>query len=85
MPTEEQTILEEISRIVHGILDRKGISTLSVTPDSELLGGSLAIDSLDLAVLVRELEQVVGRDPFAHGFVGFRTVGDLAKLYLPRP
>jgi hypothetical protein len=47
-----------------------------------LLGGNLRIDSLDLAMLVRELEELNGHDPFAGGFIEFRTAGELAKLYI---
>jgi hypothetical protein len=32
-------------------------------------------------MLVRELEDVVGHDPFSEGFIEFRTAGELAKLY----
>jgi hypothetical protein len=40
------------------------------------------IDSLDLAMLVREMEERVGHDPFQDGFIDFRTAGELAKLYV---
>ena len=33
-------------------------------------------------MLVRELEDVVGHDPFQDGFIEFRTAGELAKLYV---
>jgi acyl carrier protein len=44
-------------------------------------GAGGAMDSLDLAVLVVELEERIGKDPFKDGFVNFRTAGELADLY----
>ncbi|MCR6645556.1 MAG: acyl carrier protein [Terricaulis sp.] len=78
--TEAET-LTHITAIVTRILDDKGLPAPAITPDTELLGGELKIDSLDLAMLVRELEDVIGHDPFAEGFIEFRTAGELAKLY----
>jgi acyl carrier protein len=77
----EQQVLEEITKIVGRTLEDKGMSAPAITFDTEMLGGELAIDSLDLATLVSELEGVVGHDPFAQGFIEFRTAGELAKLY----
>ncbi len=73
--------LAEIKRVVSQILEDKGETVPEITSDTELLSGALAIDSLDLAVMVSELEGSMGHDPFAHGFIEFRTVGELAKLY----
>jgi len=77
----EAQVIEHIKSIVQRMLEDKGLKGASIEPDTELLGGSIAIDSLDLAMLVRELEDVVGHDAFAEGFVEFRTVGELARLY----
>lgn len=73
--------IEEIKAVVARILEDKGESVPAMSSDTELLGGAVAIDSLDLAVMVSELEGVMGHDPFAQGFVDFRTIGDLATLY----
>jgi acyl carrier protein len=78
----EQQILVEIERLVGEIASGKGVSAPKVSAETELLDGSLSIDSLDLATLVRELEDVTGHDPFRDGFVNFRTAGELAKLYV---
>lgn len=72
-------------RIVVGIEDAltakgRGVPQ-SLSDDTELLGGRLAIDSLDLAVLVVQLTEISGKDPFAEGFIGFHTIRDLANLY----
>lgn len=78
----EQQLLEQISMIVQRILADKGLDAPAITAGTALLDGSVGIDSLDLAVLVRELEDVAGHDPFADGFIEFQTAGELAKLYL---
>lgn len=77
----EAEVLSNITTIVVRTLDDKGLKAPSIDSSTELLGGALKIDSLDLAMLVRELEDVVGHDPFAEGFIEFRTAGELAKLY----
>jgi acyl carrier protein len=59
----------------------KGSGRVEVGSDTAILGGSLPLDSLDLAAIVVELETVTGRDPFRDGFVNFTTVGQLASLY----
>jgi hypothetical protein len=59
----------------------KGLKAPKIEAGTELIGGGIAIDSLDLASLVRELEDVTGHDPFRDGFIEFRTAGELAKLY----
>lgn len=77
----EQEVLNEIVRIVGRTLEDKGLEAPPISADTELLGGEVPIDSLDLATLVAELEGVVGHDPFAHGFIDFKTAGELARLY----
>jgi acyl carrier protein len=79
--TEEQ-ILAEIGKAVGQIMSDKGLDAPAIGADTELLGGDLAIDSLDLAMLVREMEERVGFDPFQDGFIDFRTAGEMAKLYV---
>ncbi len=78
----ETQVLEQIEKIVQRTLADKGMKAPAITADSELLGSEVGIDSLDLAMLVRELEDVVGHDPFNDGFIDFRTAGELAKLYI---
>lgn len=79
----ESEILTQIDTILGRTLKDKGIkSPPKIEADTELLGGPIKIDSLDLAMLVRELEDVVGHDPFAEGFIEFKTAGELAKLYV---
>ena len=78
----EQQVFEQIVQVVQRTLSDKGLKAPAISPATELLGGEVGIDSLDLAMLVRELEDVVGHDPFQDGFIEFRTAGELAKLYV---
>lgn len=79
---DEQTVFSHISRIVTRMLEEKGRGGVVLQQDSELLGGAVGIDSLDLAMLVREMEEICEFDPFANGFIEFRTAGELARLYV---
>lgn len=63
------------------VIVSKGLIVPSLEDATELLDGPLGLDSLDLAVVVVRLTEVAGRDPFAEGFVPFRTVGELVRLY----
>lgn len=70
-----------IASIINRVLADKGEQPQSIGPDTIMLGGDLPIDSLDLAGIVVEIEAATGFDPFADGFIEFRTVSELAKLY----
>jgi len=59
----------------------RGSTNVQVNADTAIREGSLPVDSLDLAAIVVELESVTGHDPFSDGFINFRTVGDLVRLY----
>lgn len=59
----------------------KGLPDADISTDSVLLGESLELDSLDLAMIVVSLEEQTGMTPFRDGFVMFRTVGELANLF----
>ena len=63
------------------ILESKGVGRVTITEDTVLLDGAVSIDSLDLAQIVLDLQTVTGRDPFASGFIEFRTAGELASLF----
>ena len=52
-----------------------------MTAEATLLGGELPLDSLDLATVLIEMQEQVGQDPFASGFMEFRTIGDLVNIY----
>jgi acyl carrier protein len=82
MSAREEHIFSQICAILKRILAGKGRDLPSIDTGTVLLGRDLSIDSLDLAMLVRELEETTGFDPFQHGFIEFRTVGELARLYI---
>jgi len=79
MSTRE--ICDQIQTIVNRLLEQKGQPSVTLTESSRFLGGGIPIDSLDLAVLVTELQTLTNKDPFAAGFRNFQTVGELAALY----
>jgi len=70
-----------VGRILAEIMAAKGLEAPQLAGDTVLLGGSLGIDSLDLAALVVNLTQISQKDPFAEGFIEFRTVRELVRLY----
>jgi acyl carrier protein len=74
-------VREQIQKLVSEALLAKGFQTEKLTDNTLLLGGSLGIDSLDLAAIVVNLSEISQKDPFADGFIDFRTVGELAQLY----
>jgi acyl carrier protein len=74
-------VMGHIQRILGDLATAKGSRMPLVSPSTRLLGGDLPIDSLDLATLIVELEEVTGTDPFRAGLVDFRTVGELCQLY----
>lgn len=70
-----------IEQIVNRMLQDKGLETIRLEDSTLFLGGTIPIDSLDLAVIVTEMEATTRRDPFGDGFIRFQTVGELARLY----
>lgn len=79
--TEEQ-IYKIIVETISEIMDDKGLDVPEITAETAVLDDDLGIDSLDLATMVSDLEGRIGFDPFAKGFIEFKTVGELAKLYV---
>jgi acyl carrier protein len=77
----EGEVLAKIQTLLAAIAESKGLKAPAISADTRLLGGETGIDSLDLASLVVQLEEVTGHDPFKSGFVDFRTAGELARLY----
>lgn len=74
-------VLAETEATLNQILESKGVGRVTITEDTVLLDGAVSIDSLDLAQIVLDLQTVTGRDPFASGFIEFRTAGELASLF----
>ena len=78
-PEQIQTAVHERIRFVlaeHG----KEVGPLS---DADKLNATLGLNSLDLAILVAELEAQLGVDPFAKlvSITSVRSVGDLVRSY----
>jgi len=74
-------IRARIVRILGKIIAAKGLPAPDLGDDTVLLGGSLGIDSLDLAELIVTMTEECRKDPFAAGLLEFRTVGELVRLY----
>ena len=78
---KEENISNLVKECVTEALDAKGYEVPELSNDSVLLGGDIRIDSLDLAGIVVRLQEVTGLDPFKDGFIDFKTIGELSKLY----
>ena len=78
---DEEAFIGNIRDYVSRLSIAKGRAPFDVDADCRLLSGEAGLDSLDLAVLVRELEAIAGVDPFRKGFRNFQTVRELARLY----
>ena len=61
----------------------KGLPARTLADGESLGEGGLALDSLDMATVVAELEVALQKDPFAEATPRFRTVGELIALYEP--
>jgi|SRR5665213_896847 len=77
----KKALCDHIQTIITRLLEQKGQPAVPLTEATRFLCGGIPIDSLDLAVLVTELQTITKKDPFAAGFRNFQTVGELAALY----
>ena len=84
METKEELVAKIIDLLFDRLREKgyKGILPNQRDGDTPLTGGELPIDSLDLATIVIEMQERTGRDPFESGFSEFRTVGELATLFV---
>lgn len=73
---------QAVKDVIAQIVTDKGETMPAIDETSVLLGADLPIDSLDLGAIVIELERLTGHDPFRDGIIEFRTVGELADLYV---
>lgn len=71
-----------IEETIRRLVVERGGTPVEMSGDTALLGGTVPIDSLDLATIVVELEAHFGVDPFKEGFIEFKTVDELAALYV---
>lgn len=77
----DEKISSIVKKCISDALEAKGYEVPDLADDSVLLGGDIRIDSLDLAGIVVQLQEATGHDPFKDGFIDFRTIGELTKLY----
>jgi acyl carrier protein len=70
-----------ITKSVSERIKEKGLPVPELKAETRMLGGELPLDSLDVATILIEMQDQLGEDPFASGFVEFRTIGELASLY----
>lgn len=74
--------VSQIQSIICAELRSKGIKTeIQIDEDFVFLDGHGLVDSLDIAVIVTTLSERLNKDPFAEGFINFRTIRDLANIY----
>jgi acyl carrier protein len=75
-----QGVDEVVAQVINRVLVESGRPSRQLRAD-DTLTGTLALDSLDLAVLVVGLEQALGVDPFRQGAHPVRTYRELVELY----
>lgn len=69
-----------VTESLNQVLNQNGHPTLTFKPETDILNDT-PLDSLDLGLVIVLLEEKSGKDPFSKGFIPFRTVEELAKLY----
>lgn len=62
------------------VMTQNGLEESPLTPETNILSDT-SLDSLALAEVIVLMESKVGKDPFAEGFINFRTVEELSRLY----
>jgi hypothetical protein len=80
---ERSQVLDFMCERMRSLAQDKGCAPGPIGANTVLLGGDIALGSLDLAAIVVELQELTGTDPFQGGFIEFRTAGELATLFAP--
>ena len=70
---------------VNEVLSDTGRSPLATVNDTDRLMDDIGLDSLDLAVLVVNMEKAVGHDHFREGGRSAQTLADFVSLYKNLP
>lgn len=81
MDTDSGRIRQAVTQAVSATLRQAGREVPNPLEDDTLLNEGLHLDSLDLAVVVVELERQLGVDPFRQAGTAIRTLGDLVAMY----
>jgi acyl carrier protein len=75
-----QAALALVAETINEVLREEGRAPADLQPSTNILNDT-ELDSMGLAMVVVQLEDKTGKDPFAAGFISFSTVGELAALY----
>ena len=73
-------ITEKVIATIKQVINQNGLDDSPIQRETNILNDT-SLDSLALAEVIVMLEMATGKDPFAEGFINFRTVGELAQLY----
>jgi len=76
-----EAVQQRIRETIIRLLSDRGLTIPDIAGNSSFLSGEMGIDSVDLAAVVVELQEFTGKDPFEDGFINFRTVDELARLF----
>ena len=72
---------EQAQAVIVEFLERSNKSDVELTPETQLFGEGLELDSLEAAELSVMLEDALGSDPFSSGAELPETVGDILAFY----
>lgn len=75
-----QENLDAVQSAIREALEEEGKPVGELNEDTDILSET-ELDSLGLSLVVVKLEEKTGKDPFSEGFINFRTIGELAKLF----
>lgn len=72
-------MMNKVDKAIAKILADRKLPDVELVDDSVIL--DLGFDSIDLAILIADLQDEFGFDPFENGFINFKTVGELKGLF----
>jgi acyl carrier protein len=73
-------MIDFVMECIKQVMRQNGRPESTLNSQTDILRDT-SLDSLDLAQVIVMLEEKTGNDPFAKGFINFRTVEELARLY----
>lgn len=72
--------IDVVIQTISEVLKENGAEAKAMSAASEVLRDT-GLDSLALAEVVVRLEERFQKDPFQNGFIHFRTIEELSRLY----
>ncbi|HET6168329.1 MAG TPA: acyl carrier protein [Marmoricola sp.] len=72
---------EQAQAVIVEFLERSNKGDVDLTPETQLFGEGLELDSLEAAELSVMLEDALGTDPFSSAEQLPQTVGDILAFY----